>query len=129
MDSSKNSLIFCMFSLVASSGTLICCALPILLVSIGFGSAVVALNSELPLLANLTNYKGWLFLISGTLLLLAAWQLHSTRNLCPADPKLAKSCMRIKNFSKNILIVALIFWAIGFIAAYIALPVRVWLDT
>lgn len=28
MDSSKNSIIFCMFSLLASSGTLICCALP-----------------------------------------------------------------------------------------------------
>ena len=129
MDPSKNLLFFSTFALLASSGTLICCALPIMLVSIGFGSVVVAFNTGLPLLTSLANYKIWLFLISGGLLLLSAWQLYSTRNLCPADPKLATTCKRMKKLSTKLFIGAACIWAIGFIAAYIALPVRMWLDS
>ena len=128
MDAGKNSLFFSVFALLASSGTLICCALPIILVSIGFGSVVAALNTELPILTSLANYKIWVFLISGGLLLLTAWQLYSTRNLCPADPKLAISCESVKKLSTKLYIGAACIWTLGFIATFIALPIRVWLD-
>lgn len=129
METGKNSLFFSTFALLASSGTLLCCALPIILVSLGLGSVVVALNLEWPFLNSLAEYKLWVFLLSGGLLLLSAWQLYSTRNLCPADPKLAESCKRIKKWSAWLFIVAASVWAIGFIAAYVALPVRIWLDS
>jgi hypothetical protein len=48
METGKNSLFFSTFALLASSGTLVCCALPIILVSLGLGSVLVALNIELP---------------------------------------------------------------------------------
>lgn len=129
METGKNTLFFSTFALLASSGTLLCCALPIILVSLGMGSVVVALNLELPFLNNFVEYKLWVFLLSGLLLLLSAWQLYSTRNLCPADPTLAASCKRIKKWSTWLFIVATSVWVIGFIAAYVALPVRIWLDS
>ena len=128
MDTGKNSLFFSTFAFLVSSGTLVCCALPIMLVSVGMGSVVVALSLEWPLLSSLANYKIWIFLLSGGLLLLSAWQLYSTRSLCPADPKLAASCKRIKKWSTRLFIGAASVWAIGFITAYIALPIRIWLD-
>ena len=116
-----------MLALLASSGTLVCCALPIILVSVGLGSVVAALNVQLPFLSSLAEYKFWIFMLSGGLLLLSAWQLYSTRNTCPADPKLAAACVRVKSITSKLFIGAAVIWVIGFIAAYIALPVRVWL--
>lgn len=129
METGKSSLFFSTFALLASSGTLVCCALPIILVSVGLGSVLVALNVELTFLNSLAKYKIWIFLFSGGLLLISAWQLYAVRNLCPADPKLAASCKRIKKWSARLFISAALLWVIGFIAAYIALPVRMWLDS
>ena len=75
MDTGKNSLFLSTFALLASSGTLVCCALPIIFVSLGMGSVAVALNLQWPLLNNLANYKILIFLISGGLLLISAWQI------------------------------------------------------
>lgn len=128
MEAGKNSLLLSMLTLASSSGTLVCCALPIILVSVGLGSVGAALNMEWPFLNSLAEYKIWIFIVSGGLLLFSTWQLYVTRNTCPADPKLAVACARIKKLTAKLLIVAGVIWTIGFIAAYIALPVRVWLD-
>lgn len=128
MDTGKKSLFISIFALLASSGTLICCALPIIIVSIGFGSVMVALNTQWPIFGALTQYKIWIFVASGGLLLLSAWQLYATRNICPADPKLADTCKRIKSLTAKLFVVAGIIWVIGFIAAYVALPIRIWLN-
>ena len=48
-------------TLLASSTTLVCCALPIALVTLGFGAAVAALTSALPVLVVLSEHKAWLF--------------------------------------------------------------------
>ena len=127
MGAEKNSLAVSMLALLASSGTLVCCALPIILVSVGLGSVVAALNVQMPFLSSLAEYKLWIFMLSGGLLLLSAWQLYATRNTCPADPKLAAACTQIKSVTTKLFVVAGVIWLIGFIAAYIALPVRVWL--
>ena len=127
MSAENQSLAVSMLALLASSGTLVCCALPIILVSVGLGSVVAALNVQWPFLSSLAEYKIWIFMVSGGLLLLSAWQLYATRNTCPADPKLAVACAHIKKVTVSLFIVAGVFWVVGFIAAYIALPVRVWL--
>lgn len=51
-------------TLVLASGTLVCCALPILLVTLGMGASVAALVSAAPWLVTLSHYKGWMFAIS-----------------------------------------------------------------
>ncbi|WP_448581425.1 hypothetical protein, partial [Thermaurantiacus sp.] len=74
-------------SLFASASTLVCCALPALLVTLGLGAALAALVSAAPWLVSLSRWKAWLFAGSG-LLLLAAFLLHrqAARLPCPADP-------------------------------------------
>ncbi len=54
--------------LAAAIGTLICCALPSLLVLLGLGTTVAAVVSAVPWLVPLSQNKGWVFLAAGTLI-------------------------------------------------------------
>ena len=55
-------------SLFTSFGTLLCCALPSLLVLLGLGSTVASFLSAVPWLVNLSRQKTWVFAISGLLI-------------------------------------------------------------
>lgn len=92
------------------------------------GSIVAASNAQHPVLNSLADYKIWVFWVSGGLLLLSAWQFYATRDTCPAGPKLGVACKRVKKLNTSLFIEASVILAIGFIAAYIALPTRMWLD-
>lgn len=52
-------------ALFATLGTLLCCALPSLLVLLGLGSTVAAAVSAAPWLVVLSQNKGWVFLVAG----------------------------------------------------------------
>jgi len=110
------------FTLFMSLGTLICCVLPILLVSMGFGVAVVALIGQFPFVITLSQHKIWIFLISASLLIGTAWLLWGTPQSCPADPKLAAVCERIQRWNKRIFWLALTIWIIWADVTYIILP-------
>jgi hypothetical protein len=45
-------------------GTLLCCVLPVLLVSLGLGTAVASLTSSAPWLVELSRHKEWIFAAS-----------------------------------------------------------------
>ena len=115
-------------ALIASNGTLICCALPIALVSLGLGATLAALISAFPLLTILGEYKSWIFAVSGALILIATQVLWRSSRHCPTDPVLAKRCRRATSSSRRVLGISVGLWVIGFCAAYLALPVRIWLD-
>ena len=108
--------------LFTSATTLICCALPIMLVMLGFGAVSAALFSNLPFLAVLAHHKIWLFSGSALLMVLAAWALYRPGRACPTDPILAAQCARADKWNRRLFIIAATFWAIGFIAAYLSLP-------
>ena len=114
-------------ALFASTGTLICCALPILLVVLGFGSVVAALTSRYPLLVTLSEYEGWMFGLSAVLLTLTAWVIWGRQAHCPADPVLAARCQRARSINQWVLLGAVIIWSIGFTARFLLLPLRNWL--
>lgn len=114
-------------TLFASTTTLICCALPILLVTLGFGSVVAALTSRYPLLVTLAEYEGWMFGLSATLLILTAWFIWGRPMHCPADPVLAARCQRARSINRWVLTGAVIIWSIGFTARFLLLPLRNWL--
>ncbi|MFA7613752.1 MAG: hypothetical protein WCY48_05900 [Candidatus Caldatribacteriota bacterium] len=59
------------FSLFTSFGTLICCAIPSLLVLIGFGSIVAGFVGKYPQFIWLSENKGWIFTFSITMLMLS----------------------------------------------------------
>src|SRR5438046_5212688 len=55
-------------SLFTSVGTLLCCALPSLLVLFGLGATVALFLSFMPWLVTLSRHKAWTFGISGGLI-------------------------------------------------------------
>ncbi|SMF23086.1 hypothetical protein [Pseudogulbenkiania subflava] len=114
-------------ALLSSSGTLVCCAVPILLVSIGLGATVATMTSALPLLVTLAAHKAWLFAGSAMLLALAGYATFRTGRACPADPTLAAACQRAQRLSVRLFWLSLAIWGIGFLTAYLALPIRIWL--
>ena len=87
-------------TLFASSGTLICCALPIILVSLGLGATVAALTSNFPLLVTIAEYKTWVFVGSGGLLLVSGWLMYRSRRTCPTEPELARLCQKTQTWNR-----------------------------
>ena len=111
-------------TLFATTSTLICCALPILLVSIGLGASVATLTSLFPGVVLLSKYKLWIFVGTGFLLGVSAWSLWRPGRTCPTDPVLAAHCMKAEQLSRRVFWSAVTIWGVGFFAAYLALPLR-----
>ena len=111
-------------SLFTSAGTLICCALPALLVTIGAGAALAGLVSTVPQLIWLSTYKIQVFAIAGILLLATGFIQWKMRNApCPVDPDLAASCMRMRSINKWVFMLSLLIYAVGFFFAFLAVKV------
>lgn len=108
-------------SLFASTGTLFCCALPSLLVALGMGAAMAGLVSTFPQLIWLSQYKAWVFTISGGMIALSFYlQWRSRNEPCPIDPGLAKVCKKARKWSQAILVFSAILWIVGFFFAFLA---------
>lgn len=113
-------------ALLTSTGTLVCCALPVLLVSLGLGAAVAGLTSSLPWLVALSQHKTWIFGGSLLLLTVSGWMIRRSARRCPADPDLARLCARVNRVNRWIWAASLVIWLIGFFAAFVLLPVSRW---
>lgn len=111
-------------TLLFSGGTLLCCALPILLVSLGLGAGVAYMTSSFPWLVVLSHYKLWTFLISGAYLLVTGWLIYRPGRSCPTDPELARLCLKADRLNRVVLWIAMGVYALGFFAAYLWLPLQ-----
>ena len=114
--------------LMASTTTLVCCALPILLVSVGLGAVSAALFSSLPFLVDLARHKIWFFSGSFGLLALAGWVLYRPGRVCPADPVLAAKCAAADSWNRRLFWASVSIWIVGLASAYLALPILNWVD-
>ncbi|MCI0432248.1 MAG: hypothetical protein L0271_01170 [Gemmatimonadetes bacterium] len=56
-------------AVAGSIATLVCCALPALLVLAGFGTAVAGVLSAAPWLVTLSRHKGWVFVTAAVLIM------------------------------------------------------------
>lgn len=112
-------------TLFSTTGTLVCCALPIALVALGLGATVAALTGSFPFLITLSEYKVWVFAASGALLGLSGWLLFRPGRSCPVDPELAKLCNKTQARNRRIYWASVAIWGAGFAAAYLALPIRI----
>lgn len=111
-------------ALFTSFGTLICCALPALLVMLGAGAVVAGLVTAVPQIVAISIYKDYVFAGAGVLLLAAALMKYATRHApCPIDPLEADACRRLRRVSGGILAAAGIVYAVGFFFAYVAIYV------
>jgi hypothetical protein len=108
-------------TLFSSFGTLLCCALPALLVSIGAGAVMAGLVSAVPQLVWLSEHKIALFIFAGLMMVLSGISTYRNRRApCPADPGAAKSCLRVRRVSRRIFYFSSLLYAVGFFFAFIA---------
>lgn len=112
-------------SLFTSLGTLVCCALPALFVTLGAGAALAGLVSAAPWLVALSAHKAWVFGVSGAMILLSGIMRWRARYApCSIDPAQAKACMRLRRISQWMFWGAVAVWCVGFFFAFIA--VHLW---
>ncbi len=120
MDPHKTNVGVAFGTLLATTGTLLCCVLPAVLVSAGAGAALIGLVSAFPQLVWLSEHKGVVFGAAGALLVLSGVMLWRGRRLpCPADPAAARSCTRLRRVSAAIYAVAVACFAIGGTFAFV----------
>lgn len=101
-------------SLLASSSTLVCCALPALLVALGAGAVLSSLVAAVPQLVWLSEHKEGLFVFAG--LMLAAGGALQWRNRtapCPLDPALRLACLRTRKLSLRMYGLSLAVYLLG----------------
>jgi mercuric ion transport protein len=131
MQSKRGSAILSYFSLFSSVGTLLCCALPSVLVLAGLGATVASTLSALPWLVALSRHKPWTFGVSGALIVLSflnmylvAPRLHS--ETCP--PNSPDACATASRFSKLVLWISAALYLAGFFVAFLLGPILARLD-
>lgn len=108
-------------TLFGSMGTLICCALPSLLVSLGMGAVMAGLASNVPGLVWVSEHKTDVFIFAAAMLALNGVLLWRNRNApCPVDPALREACISGRRFSARIYFVSLGVFLVGFFFAYVA---------
>jgi hypothetical protein len=110
----RGSLWSSVATLFATSSTLVCCAIPALLVALGAGAALSSLVSVFPQVVWLSEHKEALFAISGAALAISGWmQWRSRRAPCPVDSRLRDACMRTRKASRRVYVVSLGFYLVG----------------
>ena len=110
-----------LLSLFASSSTLICCALPALLVALGAGAALSTLVSAVPQLVWVSENKETVFVFAG--LMLSASGVLQWRNRhapCPTDPALRDACLRTRKWSVRVYGVSVLLYLVGGWFAFVA---------
>ena len=107
-------------TLFTSSGTIVCCAIPALLVSIGAGAALSSLIAVFPQLVILSVYKIPIFIGAFMMLIISGILQYRSRNLpCPADKNLANACTRTRKISLIIYFASVGIFIIGLLFAFI----------
>lgn len=120
-------------SLFTSVGTLLCCALPSLLVLLGLGATVATVLSEIPWLVTMSHHKNWVFLVAGLLLganvvyqYAIAPKLQMKGGSCdPLDPA---ACQTASRLSHTVLWCSIALYTIGCFTAYLLGPILIRFD-
>ena len=101
-------------ALFAGTSTLVCCALPALLVTLGAGAALATLVSVFPQIVWLSEHKAWVFGVGAVLMAMggaAQWQQRHAP--CPLDPALRHACMAQRRRSAWIYGTSALLFAVG----------------
>jgi hypothetical protein len=116
----KRNLGFAALTLAASAGTLVCCVLPAVMVTLGAGAALAGLVTAVPQLIWLSEHKALVFGLAAVMLVGSGIVLWRARSLpCPADPELARACGRLRRASNWLWWIAVTACAIGTTFAFI----------
>ncbi len=107
-------------ALLGGTGTLLCCALPALLVALGAGAALSSLIASVPQLVWVSEHKDAVFILATVLMALGgAAQWRSRHAPCPVEPALRQACLRTRRLSALVYGLSLLLLALGAWFAYI----------
>ena len=107
------------FGLFTSVSTILCCALPIILVFLGMGSVFASLTEHFPFITWLSKKSIHLFIIAIIFLLISGYFIFIKNKTCPANKKLANICSKTTKFNKIIWFLSVIILVISFFFKYI----------
>lgn len=117
-------------SLFTSFGTLVCCALPSVLVLVGLGATVASFLTAVPWLVTLSRHKEWVFAISGALIALNFAYVYrfgprfrAAGEACPIDEPSA--CSTADKVSRVTLWTSAVIYLVGFFGAFVLGPLLV----
>lgn len=99
-----------------------CCALPIMLVTLGLGGVVASTVSALPILVAVSKYKAVTFALTATVLAYSGWRLHRVSQCDPGS-------YRRSRWQRRILLAAAVILAFSVFTAYALLPITLWLES
>lgn len=106
--------------LFTSLSTLICCALPTLLVTLGLGAALAGAVGAFPQLIWVSENKDLVFLMSAVMISGSGLWIYKMRNApCPLDPRLRDACLKGRAFSARVWFLSLGISLIGAFFAYV----------
>lgn len=114
MTESRGSLWSSLASLFASSSTLVCCAIPALLVALGAGAALSSLVSIFPQVVWLSEHKEQLFGFAGLMMIgSGALQWRNRSAPCPTDPALRDACLKTRKTASTLYAVSVVLYLFG----------------
>ncbi len=121
VSSLKQTYFSSLLSLLTSSSTLVCCAIPALLVTLGAGATLSSLISVFPQVVWLSEHKALVFGIA-TLAMAAAGVLQWRARYapCPTDPSLREACLKTPRHALILYGISAVILAIGAWFAFIA---------
>lgn len=120
LQQTRSSLLTSVLSLFASSSTLICCALPALLVALGAGAALSGLVGAFPQIVWLSEHKIGLFTFAGFMLAASGALQWFNRNApCPIDPTLRDACLRTRKVSLKVYWLSVGIYLVGGFFAFV----------
>tara|TARA_Y100000766_G_C18690356_1_gene499170 strand:- start:14 stop:391 length:378 start_codon:yes stop_codon:yes gene_type:complete len=109
-----------LLSLLASSSTLICCALPALFVSLGAGATLASIVNVFPELIIISKYKIYISAFALLFLIVAGILIkNASVQPCPTDPNLRDICIKTRKKSKIIYIISVFIFTFASIFTYI----------
>ena len=110
-----------LLTLFSSGGTLICCALPALLVSLGAGAVMASVVTSVPQIVWFSEHKLGVFIFAGVMLSISGLLQWQARSLpCPSDKVLAELCNKTRVNSLRIYVFSVCVFLIGGFMAFVA---------
>ena len=110
-------------TLFTSSGTLICCVLPMVIATIAGGASVGTLLTLFPWLIPLSMHKGWIFMFSGTLIAISGYlTFRKSREVACDTNSGEEACDITGRFNKRMFYLSSFIFLIGGFVSYLLAP-------
>lgn len=105
--------------LFTSLSTIFCCALPIILVTLGMGAVFASLTNHFPAIIWAAEHAKEILILTTILLSISGYLIFIKPQACPSDQKLAQACARSKKINQWVWWISVLILAISLFFKYI----------